>query len=437
MRAPAVPRPCRSLAALVAALAAAALVVAGAPGASAQADAAPPRTTHTLVAAAPPSASGWYGGPVVVRLTAVDAEGSGIARTEHRVDGGAWQPSTPAAGVRIAAQGVHVVEYRSVDDAGNVEPVRVASFRIDDDAPTVRASVDHGEGAATVSVTADDTTAGGGTTEIAHRIDGGPWQVTELEEAIFDGSTASFGRWRMVGGGRFDLMPDGAMRTVGGMGMLWYPERELGDVAIRLQWRDARDDGQRSNGGVFVRFPDPEAAVALPPMERHACQLGQGLLYAEWSAVGCGHEIQVNDHSADPQKTGSVYNFRSLDSERSRPVPYGEWNEYEIRTVGGGSYAITVVRNGEVINQFVNTPGQIPARQYDPPTDLRQFASGYVGLQNHGGEDTIEYRDIRVLDLAPATTSFPVVGPGAHRVEIRATDDAGNVTTTTTTVTIP
>jgi hypothetical protein len=272
---------------------------------------------------------------------------------------------------------------------------------------------------------------------VEHRVDGGPWQAAELEETIFDGTVESFTRWRMVGGGRFDLTEGGALSTVGGMGLLWYPERQLGDVAIRLQWRDARPDGQRSNGGVFIRFPDPEAAVSLTSLQRDPCQLGQGLLYAEWAAVGCGHEIQVNDHSVDPQKTGSVYNFRSLDAEASRPVPYGEWNEYEIRTVGGGSYAVTVVRNGEVINRFVNTPGQRPARQYDPPTDLRQFAEGYVGLQNHGAEDTIEYRDIRVLDLDPATTSFAVEGAGTRQVDIRVTDDAGNTTTTSTVIRIP
>lgn len=390
------------------------------------------RTSHSLASAAPVSPSGWYRGPVDVHLRASDT----AQRTEYRLDGGAWQ-ATAGQPVRVSQPGVHTVEYRSVDAAGAVEPTRVVSFRIDNDAPELSSRVAHGADGAKVTVTADDTSAGAGASEIAYRVDGGPWQAVALEERIFDGTFATFDRWRMAGGGSFELTEEGNLQTVGGMGMLWYPERQLGNVAVRLQWRDARPDGALSNGGMFVRFPDPQKAVAYPPLQRDPCQVGLGLLYAEWSAVQCGHEIQINDASSDPQKTGSVYNFKSLDVEKSRPAPFGVWNEMEVRTVGGGSYAVTVVRNGEVINSFVNSPGQRPARAYDPPTDLRQFATGYFGLQNHGGQDTIEYRDIRVLDLAPSSSSFTVTGSGPRSLDIRATDDAGNTSVTSTTVFLP
>ena len=86
-----------------------------------------------------------------------------------------------------------------------------------------------------------------------------------------------------------------------------------------------------------------------------------------------------------------------------------------------------------MINEFDNTPGKQSSRAGDPPTDLRQFASGYIGLQNHGGADLMEYRDIRVEDLsadAPArnqTGPFTVSGVGGHTVEVRSIDAAGNV----------
>lgn len=414
-----------------------AVITAGAAGAAGVEDTAAPTTTARLTSAVPASPSGWFRSPVDVRLEAADAGGSGIARTEYRLAGGDWTAAGPDGTVRVPGGGEHTVEYRSVDAAGNVEATRSVSFRIDANAPALTTQVTHGAEAATVAVTADDRLTGAGATEIAFRVDGGAWQPVALEERIFDGTKATFDRWRMVGGGRFELTADGAMRTVGGMGMLWWPVRQLGDAVLRLQWRDARADGARSNGGVFVRFPDPEKAVAVPPQERHACQVGLGLFLAEWSAVGCGHEIQVNDGGSDPQKTGSVYNFRPLNAEQSRPTPHGEWNEYEVRTVGGGSYAVTVVRNGEVINRWVNTPGQRPARAYDPPTDLRQFASGFVGLQNHGSADTIDYRDVRVLDLAPATASFVIGGAGTRSVQVRATDDAGNAAITSFEVHLP
>jgi hypothetical protein len=78
-------------------------------------------------------------------------------------------------------------------------------------------------------------------------------------------------------------------------------------------------------------------------------------------------------------------------------------------------------------------PGIESSRPGDPPTDLRQVAQGYIGLQNHGGEDAMEYRNIRVEDLsadAPGrnpTGPFEVGGQGPHTVEFRSVDAAGNV----------
>ena len=62
-----------------------------------------------------------------VRLSANDAL-SGVGATYYRVDGGSQQ--TYAGGIVIAAQGVHTVEYWSVDRAGNSE-VRPAQKAMD------------------------------------------------------------------------------------------------------------------------------------------------------------------------------------------------------------------------------------------------------------------------------------------------------------------
>jgi hypothetical protein len=52
-----------------------------------------------------------------------------------------------------------------------------------------------------------------------------------------------------------------------------------------------------------------------------------------------------------------------------------------------------------VINEFDNTPGKQSSRAGDPPTDMRQFLSGFLGLQNHGNSDVIDFRNIRVRSL--------------------------------------
>jgi hypothetical protein len=116
-----------------------------------------------------------------------------------------------------------------------------------------------------------------------------------------------------------------------------------------------------------------------------------------WVAIFCGHEIQIYDgDTGEPQKTGSVYNFSPNGLNRAGVTPKGRWNDYEVRVVG---QHYTIIRNGTVIHEFDNTPGKASSRAGDPPTDLRQFISGFVGLQNHGGNDVIDFRNIRVREL--------------------------------------
>jgi PKD repeat protein len=87
-----------------------------------------PRTTATLDPARPDKKDGTYKVPVRVTLSGADDAGSGVAGTEYRVDGGAW--TAYAAPFTLSRNGTHVVEYRSTDRAGNVEPARSATFRI-------------------------------------------------------------------------------------------------------------------------------------------------------------------------------------------------------------------------------------------------------------------------------------------------------------------
>ena len=205
---------------------------------------------------------------------------------------------------------------------------------------------------------------------------------------IFDGTQESLFDWTQLPGGKFDLLPGGSIRSSGGLGMLWYEAEELGDFSLKLLYRDVSQGNAFANSGVFTRFPDPTA-----PGDAE-CAEGQT---PAWVAISCGHEIQLYDGpTGEPQKTGSVYNFEPVGLDTPGQKPKGEWNEYEIRVVG---QQYTIIRNGEVINEWENTPGQQSSRAGDPPTDLRQFDRGFIGLQNHGNADLMEFRDIRVADL--------------------------------------
>ncbi|MEU6415462.1 ThuA domain-containing protein [Microbispora sp. NPDC046933] len=93
-----------------------------------------PVTTATTDPAQP--ASGWFTGPVAVKLTAADEpKGSGVDRTEYSLDGGPWTPYAQA--VHVTGEGRHELRYRSADKAGNVEETKAATVRIDTKAPTV------------------------------------------------------------------------------------------------------------------------------------------------------------------------------------------------------------------------------------------------------------------------------------------------------------
>ncbi|GHH65182.1 ThuA domain-containing protein [Promicromonospora soli] len=208
---------------------------------------------------------------------------------------------------------------------------------------------------------------------------------------LFDGTSESLGGWRQAPGGSFDLRPDGSLRSQGGLGMLWYAAEEFEDFSLKLEFQDVSAGATRANSGIFTRFPDPR----VPRDELPEC--GQLTDAEAWVAIYCGQEIQIYDGEAgEPQKTGSVYNFDPVTLDGAGATPKGVWNEYEVRVVG---QQYTIIRNGAVINEFDNSPGKESSRPGDPPTDLRQFLSGFVGLQNHGSSDLIEFRNIRVRDL--------------------------------------
>ena len=158
--------------------------------------------------------------------------------------------------------------------------------------------------------------------------------------------------------------------------------------------------------------------------------------HQHWTQVYCGHEIQINETltgggpqpSGDPIKTGAVYGFRNLNAKQSRTnerLTKGVWHDMEIRTIG---QQYTVLIDGELINQFDNSVPKIASRNGDPPTMARQLAEGYLGLQTHGGNDRISYREIQVKDVEtddiPVNVEPPEVG-GPGRVGLPLTCGRG------------
>jgi FG-GAP-like repeat len=86
--------------------------------------------------------SAWHTTPVTLTFAALDGDGSGVVDTSYRVDAADdGVPWTNGTSVTIAApqgggnDGVHTVEYRSTDAAGNTEDYKTCLVNIDTTAP--------------------------------------------------------------------------------------------------------------------------------------------------------------------------------------------------------------------------------------------------------------------------------------------------------------
>jgi PKD repeat protein/glucose/arabinose dehydrogenase/type 1 glutamine amidotransferase len=410
------------------------------------ADRAAPRTTAEVTGVSE-GELGWSTTPPTVELNPTDGTaGSGVASTEYRLDpDDPWQPYNGA--FTVTEPGRHIVMYRSEDEVGNREQAKTLELSVDQRAPTTTAAIspaDPQNGTAPVTVTLNAAEEGSGLDRTEYRVDGGPWRMYSTpaaEKWLFDGT--SFNGWEQAPGGSMALRPeDSSMETVGGLGMLWYSAQEFSDFSVKLQYKEVRTDSGWSNGGVFVRFPDPRVPLGDRPQTysytfgddtltgTHCSRQGSAATQLAWVAINCGHEIQVNDDpgGGEPQKTGSIYNFRPNNIAQAQPGPKGEWTNYEVR-VEGQQY--TIIREGEIINRFNNAIPRNSSRGGDAPTQARQFAKGFIGLQNHGASDRIRYRNVRVTDLSPGARGggvpFEVAGRGSHTVEFRSIDWAGNI----------
>lgn len=169
---------------------------------------------------------------------------------------------------------------------------------------------------------------------------------------LFDGK--SLDGWEHLGPGGIRV-EDGALRTEGGMGLLWYTREKLGNCTIRIVYKTT---SKVSNSGVFIR-------VAGKPVD-------------PWFAVHHGYEVQICDASDDFHRTGAIY---SLSRATARASKVGEWNTMEI-TLRGPRVVVAV--NGVTVQDFDSASAVVPERTkpYEPERGPRP-ESGYIGLQNH------------------------------------------------------
>jgi hypothetical protein len=140
-------------------------------------DTVPP--TASLVIPAPNGANGWFVTNPTVSASGSDAT-SGLAASQVRVNGGAWQSSAVVSG-----DGTHTIEGRAQDNAGHWSSTVSTTVRVDTTPPGVSASIPAPNGQngwyvspVTVTAQGDDATSGIASREV--RLGSGAWQANSL-----------------------------------------------------------------------------------------------------------------------------------------------------------------------------------------------------------------------------------------------------------------
>jgi hypothetical protein len=196
---------------------------------------------------------------------------------------------------------------------------------------------------------------------------------TEEWKLLFNGKDLT--GWKHVGPGTM-VVEDGLIKTQGGMGLLYWTGRKVGDCVIRVvfKMRDKND-----NSGVFIRIP-------VEPRE-------------EWMPVHYGYEVQIDNNpeavgEGDTHVTGCLYSMNKALARPGKPGP--EWNTMEI-TLDGPRTIVFV--NGVKVTDFME--GQpVPAKKFDfEPFRGPRPLKGYFGLQNHSDNDIVFFKEVAIKPL--------------------------------------
>ena len=190
---------------------------------------------------------------------------------------------------------------------------------------------------------------------------------------LFNGKDLS--GFKHVGPGSH-YVEDGLIKSKGGMGLLYWTSSTFGNCTIRVVFR-MRDEN--SNAGVFIRIP-------IEPKE-------------EWMPVFYGYEVQIDNKPELSQEdeyhyTGMLYSLTKPLAKPGKPGP--EWNTMEI-TLDGSRTSVTV--NGVKVMDYKEGDA-VPARKFDfEPFPGRRPDFGYIGLQNHGEQDVVFFKEVSVKPL--------------------------------------
>ena len=187
---------------------------------------------------------------------------------------------------------------------------------------------------------------------------------------LFNGKDLS--GWKQVGAGSH-LVTDGMIASHGGMGLLYCTKGKFSNCMIKVVYKMQKFN---SNSGVFIRIP-------IEPREA-------------WMPVYYGYEVQIDNHPETSNEdeyhiTGTLYSLTRPLAKPGKPGP--EWNTMEITL--DGSRTIVYV-NGEKVTDY-KEGDPTPERKFDfEPFRGRRPNEGFIGLQNHGDDDIVYFKEVAI-----------------------------------------
>jgi Domain of Unknown Function (DUF1080) len=155
-------------------------------------------------------------------------------------------------------------------------------------------------------------------------------------------------------------------------GVDWCNEPLPRDFVLRIEWLRKEDN---DNSGVFIRFPNPDAAH----------EPNTALVAAR------GFEIQIDElgspDGAPYHRTGAIYGERDQIFSLKPARPLNVWNTYEIEA-RGQHYVVSL--NGTAVSRFDNhDPNRAKASSPNEPS--------YFGVQAERGH--VQFRNVEIQAL--------------------------------------
>ena len=237
--------------------------------------------------------------------------------------------------------------------------------------------------------------------------------------ALFDGTAATFSRWRLAGpsgGGMAHINGEMVSYGDGGLRLFYYALETFGDFTLRLQFKIF--DPARHNSGVFIRFPRPTLDLATAELRRRAAnEAAFDPNNPAWRPVIAGFEVQIDDnaigdgtkdfYSIRPEpnglfknRTGAIYKIQAGDRiwhlntnepavqnyTPGPPLIPGIWFEYEI-VVQADNYTVFLTNTA--------TGARTQTTSFHNTDAERGRSPGFIGVQAYSG-NTVAWRHIRI-----------------------------------------